>query len=167
MNEVGLYKRHLDWFPTVPDKEDWSYSEIRRKVIRQKLPNNAVTVFCIKRDPIKRFLSAYKQMYWLKHIKNIETLINEWDFLMEQKPVLKEHFRTQTSFYSSDKTIFSNIFNHDNLKEVKIFLEDYSKCILPELHLQQSGYKEDIKLTSMQLDFIHNKYEQDYKNNWF
>lgn len=166
MREPNLINSHPEWFNPVPDKRDHAYSEIRRKTRKINLPEDAKIIFCTKRDPVKRFISCFQNMHWLGHIGDVQTLIENWDQLMKDNPVLYTHFRTQTEFYESNKSRFTHIFDHSKMKEVKEFLEDYSGTNLPDLHLQQSGTKVDIELTNEQLDFVHRWYAKDYENGW-
>jgi hypothetical protein len=53
------------------------------------------------------------------------------------------------------------------MNEVKEFLEDYASIKLPNLHLQQSGEKEEVKLTDEQIKWIKEKYKEDYDNGWY
>ena len=103
IGEPKLYTARPDWFPEIPDKRDHAYSEIRRYLSKHKVPNDAKTVFCIKRDPVKRFISCYQNMNWLGHIGSLDKLINNWDELMTTRPVLYTHFKSQTEFYGNDK----------------------------------------------------------------
>lgn len=105
-------------------------------------------------------------MKWLGEINNLNKLITNWDELMISKPILYTHFRSQTCFYGADRTRFTHIFEHSRMNEVKEFLEDYSKVNLPDLHLQQSGEKEETILSDKQVAWINNKYKEDYDNGW-
>lgn len=170
MREPHLLENQPDWFRSVPEKKDHAYSQIRKRIEKNEFfeteynPNKIT--FCIKRDPVKRFVSAYQNMHWIGEIgNNIEKLISNWDDLLTNRPVLREHFRTQTSYYGTD-AIYSHIFRHKNMKEVREFLEDYAKVHLPNIQLQQSGVKIDVKITNELIDFVKEKYAEDYANGW-
>jgi len=167
MREPGLY-RHKDWFPEVPQKQNHAYKQIKRLIKTEHIETSeGKTVFCVKRDPVKRFISAYQNMQWLGHLSSIQNLINEWDVHMTQNKMVKAHFRTQTECYGSDPAFFTHTFHHSNMTEVREFLEDYAKVHLPNLHLQQSGEKREANLTKEQEDWIVAKYQIDYDNGWF
>jgi hypothetical protein len=156
---------------SVPNKRDHAYKDIKRRIQKHDFYeteyDTTKITFCIKRDPVKRFISAYQNMRWLGELGNsIEKLINNWDDLLMNRPVLREHFRTQTSCYGTH-AIYSHIFKHDRMKEVREFLEDYASVHLPNLHLQQSGEKEEILLNNEQINWIREKYKEDYENGWY
>lgn len=166
MNELFLYEEKPHWFMPVPNKKDHAYSDIRRRVKKLSLPDNPEICFCIVRDPVKRFLSAYQNSHFMGYIKSVDQLINDWDNLMIEKPFLFQHFRSQTSFYGSNKFIYTHIFQHENMQEVKQFLEELSGKFLPDLKLQQSGKINTHSLTTKQEEWVRNKYREDYINEW-
>jgi len=171
MREPHLYENNPNWFMSVPDKRNHAYKDIKRRIQKhdfyETFYDTTKITFCIKRDPVKRFISAYQNMRWLGELgNNIEKIINNWDDLIMNRPVLKEHFRTQTSCYGTH-AIYSHLFKHDRMNEVKEFLEDYASIKLPNLHLQQSGEKEEVKLTDEQIKWIKEKYKEDYDNGWY
>jgi hypothetical protein len=53
------------------------------------------------------------------------------------------------------------------MNEVKEFLEDYASVHLPTLQLQQSGKKEEVLLNNEQINWIREKYKEDYDNGWY
>lgn len=180
LKEPQLVNGHPGWFR---ESRRGEYSEIRSRInllpgSRHDWPNKKVPKvsssirFCIVRDPIERFISCYtNRILFHKALggeKSISELIDNFDDICENNPALRAHFKPQCFFYGDDPSIFTHIFKMSELSKVKDLLQEAAKTILPDLHLQQNGSCEKPILSAAQIDWVKDRYAEDYRifDNW-
>jgi hypothetical protein len=122
---------------------------------------------CIVRDPVQRFVSAYAT-----HLNNI--VLNEISIDQVIKNISRPEFieentrfinqtKPQVHFYGKDPSIYTHIFNINQMYEVKRLLETEADIVIPELHLHKSDPKKIAdKLNENQISWIKNRYQEDY-----
>lgn len=145
------------------------------KFLKEKdIPDHTLR-FCVVRDPIKRFISAYNHMilsgYDNVDISNVDQLLeiflHKKKFLDGNDPQkVKNHFKPMTDYYGKDSSKFYKIFNINNMKEVHSFLEDYSNTKLPYLTMNISDRylrgNPPLILNKKQLAKVQELYKEDY-----
>lgn len=177
--EPELYSKHPEYFHP---RKDNVYSPLRSRAGIHKLsrhdfaPNHVprVTdtdyVFCIKRDPIKRFISGYRnRVLFHRELGNRPPNIHEFiakfsDY--NKYRAIQVHFKPQVCFFGKDPSIFTHVFDTSKMHEVKQLIEEAHGLKLPDLQLQQGGNEVTISLTPAEEEWIYNKYKEDYKAGW-
>lgn len=154
------------------------YLKLDKFAKEYNIPNHTLR-FCVVRDPIKRFISAYNHMVLSERYDiNVAGVDHIIDILSAQDGTIegsdgekaKNHFASQVSLYGKDPEKFNFIFNIKHMKDVKAFLEQQSGLKLPDLnrnparvHLSNAGNKDSIELTHSQLAKVWKLYEEDYR----
>lgn len=137
---------------------------------------------CVKRDPIKRFISCYKD----KVIKenrmpgvSIEDLIDNFHDLISRYDAphpsnknigyLAYHFAPQAEVLGDSKDYYTHIFDISEIStSVKTYLESKWEIDLPNLHCRNSGKsKSPIELSEEYLEKLRDLYSIDYDTGWF
>lgn len=174
IKEPNLILEHPEWF--AESRRAIEYKEIRQRVNRYKnITHNQKIKFCIVRDPVERFISAFTNRILFHQkprihititdfIKNIDTLLELTSF-----KDAKIHFTTQVQYIGSNPSVYTHIFDIKKLNEVKCLLENHTDISLPDLHLQKSGNIIRPTLTEEQKNVIKNRYKIDYEiyGGWF
>ena len=134
---------------------------------------------CIKRDPIERFMSCYKDkvlrekrcrgVSFNRFVTKMDEIIQRHDF--QQTPnvkFLKYHFAPHHKILGSDKSIYNHVFDISEIDtKVKQYLEDMWKIKLPKLHCRnQSQRRYGLILTKSQRRILEKRYEKDYQVGW-
>ena len=126
---------------------------------------------CIKRDPIKRFVSAYQQIYsetawslFKNHSYNIDMLIDKLD----SGEYWNEHTAPQ-SFWLGKPEWYDKIFDVTETTKCIQFIH-YKKLNkrtpLPNFHLMK-GSTVRPELTRDQISKVEYLYMEDYENGWY
>lgn len=127
--------------------------------------------FCIIRDPIDRFISAFaNRVLFFKKISlksgkpfDLETFISKFDYIQENSLDISVHFRPQYYYYG-DLDKFHHVYKMNELDKLKKRLEEIFNTKLPSLHLQKSHNVIKPVLNENQIDWVKNKYSIDYDN---
>ncbi len=151
----------------------------------------ADVIFAIKRDPVERFVSAYrnrilyhndlaKKDYFRKVIfrkkaidpeniyirtnKDINEFIENFDMYWNNLWV-QGHFKSQTVFMGHPK-YYTHIFDMSELDEARKLISKVSgkDIVLP--YLQTGGNDAKIDLSKDNIKWIKNRYKDDYENGW-
>lgn len=125
---------------------------------------------CVIRDPVERFVSAYtNRVLFHQTTKRIIT-IDELIDLLECKPApdidgsdIMNHLWPMTHWYGQNPGLFTHIFSMEQIPDVKNLLEITSNTTLPELRLQQSGNIKKPILTHTQIEWVRERYREDYE----
>lgn len=135
---------------------------------------------CIKRDPVDRFISCYKD----KIIKegncnrvSIDELLDNFQHYMKtfDKPhphgrrvkYVWYHFAPQVYQFGKDKSYYKHIFDLSEMNtSVREYLQDTWKIDLPQLHTRKAK-SSDIVLTPTQIKKVESIYKLDYETGWF
>jgi hypothetical protein len=139
-----------------------------------KVENLKMERFCVVRDPVERFYSAYTHLVYRKlvfgeHIsieKFIEGIENNYD--SDAWKVVRLHTSPLISCIGKSPEKFSKIYNLSQLPELKMFLEQRSGKELPSVHINSNDVylskktHEIPKINDNQLDWIKNYYSEDY-----
>jgi hypothetical protein len=170
-----LYKNRPELFE--PSRTDM-YVELRGMLHQLSVKElHAVPArFCVVRDPVERFVSAFtNRVIYLKKVKKeltISELIENFDAYSSQREIYGDiihHAGPLSYFCGNDPSVFTHIFNLGDMSELKRLLEDIYSMHLPDIHLQQSGDCKKPKLTDSEIAWIKNKYASDYNiyGKWF
>ena len=136
-------------------------------IIPSKQPFEKINVdikCCIVRDPIKRFISAYKNR--ILYHRDIQFKDHSVDMILEKlenNNFENRHFLPQVYFLGEDLSYYTF---WSTTKEVRFFAEQVNdffsrKIIFPKIQIGGSDIK--IKLTSLQISKIEKIYAKDFK----
>lgn len=173
--EPDLYERHPEYFK---ERDDEVYWDLRnRTVLASKHHFNDMVVpsaeqdirIVIKRDPVSRFLSGYRNRVLfhgaLYNKPDITQFIDNFTEYSKNSDI-DIHFRPQVYFFGKDKNKFSHIFDVKEMHLVRELFEDTYSRKFPDLRLQQGGNDVKVKLTKEQEEWVHERYKQDYEAGW-
>ena len=140
------------------------------------IPENNEVRFCVVRDPINRFVSAYKNQIVSAKVlgdnpPTMSEFIHNFDYYLWKNREVEFHFRQLVFGLGYDPSVFTHIFNIKQFSEIKKLLESYCDYKLPNIRLNKS-IEADKKLgmiTEEELDFLKRKYAIDYEvyGKWF
>ena len=167
IKQPGIYESHPEYFQEVKNTEG-EYHEIRFMFTPTEHSNNN-TRFCVTRDPVKRFVSGFKNRVHTHNkcdVKDFDEFVDNFDEIYGTNRDIYTHFRPQTVFYGRDKTLYERIFRTETLDECRQWLSDRFDRDLPELHLQQN-VRVAVDPTNKQIEKIKHFYRADYKNGWY
>lgn len=118
---------------------------------------------CIVRDPLKRFISAYKNRILFHKDVGFQNLnINEIIEKMENNSFDNRHFLPQTYWLGNDLKYFTIVSNISNMK---IFINGVNNFFQNEVEfprIQKGGTYENIELTNNQITKLKKIYSSDY-----
>lgn len=177
LKDPEIYTKHPEYFVEV-NTEDHVYTPIRRMQEERGEILTSIS-FVVTRDPVQRFVSAYKnRVVTHKELRGSKLIADgkdypEFDQFVEQFHQFKDenksidiHFKSMSFYYGGDRSLFTKVFRTDNLSECRVFLEDHFSTELPDLRLQQNKPGIHIKPTEKQIQFIKELYKKDYENGW-
>jgi len=167
IKQPDLLKTHPEYFQEVKNTEG-EYSEIRFMFNTTSQSNND-TRFCVTRDPVKRFVSGFKNRVHTHNkcnVKDFDEFVDNFEEIYGTNRDIFTHFRPQTVFYGRDKSLYTRIFRTETLDECRQWLSSKFNKELPNLHLQQN-IKIDVDPTNKQIEKIKHFYRADYKNGWY
>ena len=136
-------------------------------IIPSKQPFEKINVdikCCIVRDPIKRFISAYKNR--ILYHRDIQFKDHSVDMILEKlknNNFENRHFLPQVFFLGEDLSYYTF---WSTTEDIDFFAEQVNnffsrKIIFPKIQTGGSDFK--IKLTSLQISKIEKIYEKDFK----
>jgi len=168
IKQPTIYQDHPEWFL---DSRMDDYKELGDLTpIFQGNDAGHPVRFCVVREPVGRFISAYTNRI-LYHEKMEKLSIAEFiETIDEQKnDDVLSHIYPLSYWYGEDVSIFTHIFNLQQMNEVRLLLEMMSGISIPNIQLQQSGGIEKPTLTRSQEEWIRERYKQDYEifEKWF
>ena len=118
---------------------------------------------CIVRDPLKRFISAYKNRILFHKDPGFYNLnINEIIEKMENNSFDNRHFLPQTYWLGNDLKYFTIVSNISNMK---IFINGVNNFFQNKVEfprIQKGGTDEIIELTNNQITKLKKIYSSDY-----
>ena len=118
---------------------------------------------CIIRDPIKRFVSAYKNRVLFHKDFGFRNLnINEIIEKLENNSFDNRHFLPQSYWLGSDLRYFTIVSNISNMK---IFINGVNNFFQNKVEfprIQKGGTDENIELTNSQITKLKKIYSSDY-----
>jgi len=129
------------------------------------IPSNNKVRFCVVRDPVERFISAFANRATReKEIQTIEDFINNFDYYFWKHQNIESHFAPLVFNYGLDPSLYTNIYNINQMSEIKKMLESYSGT-LPDIAFNKTedSVKQALSLTNDQVAFIKKKYAIDYE----
>jgi hypothetical protein len=177
LKDPEIYTKHPEYFVEV-NTMDHAYTPIRR--MQQECGEIRTSVsFVVSRDPVKRFVSAYKNRVVThkelrgsklidpsKNYPEFDQFVDQFHQFRDESKSIEVHFKSLTFYYGGDKSLFTRIFRTENLSECRVFLQDHFSTELPDLRLQQNKPGIHIEPTHKQISFIQDLYKQDYLNGW-
>ena len=177
LKDPTIYEKHPDYFVEVNTK-DHVYTPIRR--MQQECGEIRTPLsFVVSRDPVKRFVSAYKNRVVThkelrdsklidpsKQYPEFDQFVDQFYQFRDESKSIEVHFKSLTFYYGSDRSIFTKVFRTENLTECRLFLQDHFSTELPDLRLQQNKPGIQVEPTTKQINFIQKLYKQDYLNGW-
>ncbi|MCC5972391.1 MAG: sulfotransferase family 2 domain-containing protein [Pararhodobacter sp.] len=143
-------------------------------------PNNCK--WCIVRNPVDRFISAYTEKILLEKLApwTISTCLSllesgEMERIARSSKVksLKQaacHLLGQCFWFGCDRSYFDHVFHIQEMSRVRDFCEKVVfKMPLPDFHARdQSQTKIDkVKLTNSEVKRLEEIFADDYSANWF
>ena len=135
--------------------------------------------WCIKRDPVDRFVSAYTDKVLREQL--VDWSVDACLAMVETGQMMQialggteqesaaRHFIGQTSFFGSDRNYFDHVFDIAQMDLVREFCEDiFFKMPLPPLHArnQSWGELEKISLSTAQRQRAERVFASDYDAGW-
>lgn len=126
------------------------------------------TKFCVVRDPIERFVSAYCDRvlrYGRKELESFPTISSLVQSLhsLEDFASLKHHVRPLVDFYGVEPQRYEQVFRFCEIAKLKNFLEERMNQKLPDLRLQSCEKIEKPTLTDEDRAILQGFYAEDYK----
>lgn len=152
---------------------NYKYNKIRTESKKwMKNTDNYPIKFCVVRDPVDRFVSAYLNRIRFRkmipdNLKNIDIhgFIKTFDNpeYYEAYTDIKHHLLSQVFYLGNKPDFYTHIFNMSRMGELKKLIEKTANAELPELTLNVSDKSFRPKLSSSEIDWIKNKYKSDYE----
>lgn len=135
---------------------------------------------CIKRDPIKRFKSCFKDKVIGETRMgkvSVHYFINNFDMLLRKHnkphpsnpkvPYNRYHFAPQVRQFGYDKSYYTEVFDISEVNtRLKEYLQDKWKMILPDLHARNNK-SFSLVLSPTQIKKLEEIYKEDYEAGWF
>lgn len=124
--------------------------------------------FCVVRDPIERFVSAYCDRvlrYGRKELESfptISSLVHSIHSLGDFAS-LAHHVRPMVDFYGREPQKYDQVFRFSKLDRLKNFLEVQMNQNLPDLRLQSCEKIEKPTLTDKDRTILQEFYADDYE----
>ena len=135
---------------------------------------------CVKRDPVKRFLSCYNDKILKEGLlrrASVDTILDGFDRIQDgDRPhgpnatYLWYHFAPQVLQFGSDRGYYTHVFDISEVSTTyREYLNDKWKIDLPILHARNSTKTDfdKVVLTQKQISRIEKIYEDDYTAGWF
>lgn len=154
-------------------------SPIQRRIIKRlqhlEIPRRqkkgaSTKSFCVIRDPLSRFYSAYTHLV-MRHnvfgkyisveefIRGIKTKTSDRE--MAWKKAIS-HTNPIVQSIGRDPNVFSDIFNINEMDKVKKYMEEKSGKSLPKFHFN-SNKVEKYETSKIIEEFVKKRYAEDYK----
>jgi hypothetical protein len=189
-HDTTLYKRHPEWFVerTARGVPSWETNKPIFEVIRKHDPlfgrrkrveaekiQTDIRV-AIVRDPVKRFLSGYRnRVLWLydlprMEMPSIDVFQEHFDHYMnhpeDEIHRITGHFVKQVDRVGRHPSLYTHIFKTDEMELLFQLLEKVYGREFPRFQLQQGGNDIDVDMDSVNIQWIKERYEEDYTI-WF
>ena len=125
---------------------------------------NADFKCCIVRNPIKRFLSAYKNRILYHKDKlfynhSIDQILEK----LAQRSFENPHFLPQVYFLGNDIEYYNFYCDVDEINKFEIFINNFFNQKINFPKIQTGSTKEDIILTKKQIKQLEEIYEEDFR----
>jgi hypothetical protein len=123
--------------------------------------------FCVVRDPVDRFVSAFANKLNNDPTAPVITLdqviqnIDTPEFIQQNEKFLM-HIHPQVEMYGADTSVYTNIFSINQIDQIKAMIEQQTGTTLPNLHLNKNNPEKIPVVTDAQREWIRNRYQQDY-----
>lgn len=174
----GLKYTHVKGGPqNWRDYEWWTHGDIMDIPFRK----NSIR-FVIKRDPVKRFLSAidYLQTQKIVKLTNRDYPATGFSSLdravsaMERGVLMNVHLLPQTYFYGNDPNKYDHIYDINNINDALLHIKEIcnynmkrmKKYPVADLHKNKSIKSLSLELTDDLEEKIKKVYKIDYDNGW-
>ena len=124
----------------------------------------------IKRDPVQRFISFWKNRilhhndFDFDHDSDIDDFIEHYHTDFHHLPTVQEHILPQT-YYAGKLSNYTHIYTMKDFEKIASLLTDEFQKPIVNLHLQRST-NIDFELTRKQTKWVKNHFAEDYLNGW-
>ena len=132
---------------------------------------------CVKRDPVERFISCYADKImregWLK--VSLGDLIDNFDEYVDINAEHKQggtdygfiwyHFAPQVHQLGPSKDNYTQVFDINEMSDLREYLQDKWSIELPELHCRNNK-RRAFRLSPKQISKVEEIYKDDYNAGW-
>ena len=119
---------------------------------------------CIVRDPVKRFISAYKnRIVYHRDRQFFNHTVDQIIDRLEKNDFENKHFLPQNYFLGDDLNYYNCVGNVENILKFRDFINNFFERKLDFPKIQKGGRETNLKLTNNQESRIRKIYESDYK----
>lgn len=127
-------------------------------------PEYNLKTVCLTRDPLERFISAYKnRILWHKDINFQDYSCEQVILNLEKGNFENTHFLPQVYFLGKNKYYYDLICEVKNIKVFENFVNNFFERDNTIPVIQRGGHDELIDLSSAQIERIKYIYKEDYE----
>lgn len=126
-------------------------------------------LYAVTRDPLERFVSAYKDRILKKDTdkfedKSLDFVIKNLSKLISSETDFGNHARPQSHWLGDDIAVYDKVFNTKLLNEsFKPLVEKIANVSIPMIRENVSNDQININLTNEQKQYLKSFYSSDYK----
>jgi hypothetical protein len=167
VNDTIYRKAILPNFVEKKPTNRWKHKWVSENYVKEK----NMQTFCVIRDPIERFCSAYSHLVCrtlrLGKVISIDEFIDEFQKNLPDLPneawgTIRGHTFPLVHHLGTSSEKFTKIFNIKQMDQVKLYLESSSNKVLPWVHVNRNNSAPCIP-TKKCIDFVRDTYSDDYK----
>lgn len=151
---------------------NYTYAKIRKESKKwMKNTDDYPIRFCVVRDPVDRFISAFSNRILFRRMIpsgmkiNIHSFIETFDNpeYYEAYTDIKHHLLSQVYYLGNNPDFYTHIFNMSQINSLKSLIEENSGVRLPELTLNVSDKSSKPWISPSEIQWIKDKFKKDYE----